>query len=451
MQKLDLKQGADQSRHPKRIGRLRKDFVLFHLAGSTEKFLGFRATGGLLLVYFTVLIGDRNPLSLLGLDVPFDFRFVSTLALLGFSLLFRIPAPKVHFVPGFYGLIAAAGTSWAAGMLFLNEAGSRVYLDILFILVVGFFTFLFGSDLGPSRLPRWFWWALITPLGVIFMYSIVQGPDSAGYFSGPSMGTIFYGWMMGTGFITLFFLGKDRNSNIYIAMSFIFLFGAVLSASRGAILALFLTTVIFLITVSPSLQLYSHSVKILLLGVGIFWFAPVCVSLYEFLTNKVFGIESNRGRFSFLLIDQIFQTFTTPEESPLPIYTSGRWEIWMETLHRISSPVDLLFGVGSSSVFVSFGQSHPHNLFLSFLLAGGLLSLVPFLLLIWRVSFSMFESSEIAQRIPAGLSMFWLLSALLSGSFGDSTVLFYFLSIALLSSQRRATRNFSRRMRPAGG
>jgi len=435
----------------KKLGRIRKGFALFRLVGTSEKILGFRATGGLVLVYFAVLVGERNPLSLLGLDIPFDFRFVSTLALLGFSLLFSISVPKVHFVPGFYGLIAAAGASWAAGMLFLNETGSQNYLDILFILVVGFFTFLFGSELGPSRLPRWFWWALITPLGVIFMFSIVQGPNSAGYFSGPSMGTIFYGWMMGTGFITLFFLGKDRNSNIYIAMSFIFLLGGVLSASRGAILALFLTTVVFLIAVSPNLRSYSHSAKILLLGGGIFWIAPVCVSLFTVLTNKVFGIESDsRPNHPLpLLANRAFRTFTKPEGSPLRVDTAGRSEIWMETLRHISSPFDLLFGVGSSSVLVSFGQAHPHNLFLSVLLAGGLLSLVPLLLLIWRVSVSMFGSSEIAQRIPAALSMFWLLSAMLSGSFGDSTLLFYFLSIALLSSQRRTMRNFSRRMRPA--
>jgi O-antigen ligase len=347
--------------------------------------------------------------------------------LFGFTLLPKSFALKVHTASGVYGLVAATGISWAAGMVFLNQPGSDAPLDLVFNLAFAGFAFVFGSDLGQKNLPLWFWWALMTPLVVTFVYSVVQGPDVAGFFSGCGTGSIFYGAMMGTGFIALFFLGVHRVSNIYISISFIFLSGAVLSASRGVLLAIFLTTVVYLLTIAPGLRFYFHAVKGLLAGVSIF---PIVLVFTRMMNTPEPGAPL------LLISKRAVDTFSATEDSPLPVYTAGRWEIWVETVRSIVSPAALGFGVGSDSVLVSFGETHPHNLFLSLLLAGGLLSLVPFLLLVGRVFVSMSDSSDVAQKIPAGLGMFWLTWLMFSGNFKVAGLLFYFLAIALLSSQR---------------
>lgn len=373
-----------------------------------------------LLVVFLCLLGGRFTLNRLGAGLPaFDLRFVG-LAALAFSALLWVATRDVPKGVGTGGAAAVfAGWLWymvASGLWSPPQADvASAVLDLMF---QGVFTAAAWAAYGrlPARAADWVWlWFLVAGL-VYILSAVVEGPDVQGRYSALGGGPNIFVRVMVLAALGALYLATTRSKPRLLWLVPVFMVWAVLSGSRGGLLAFGLAVAIGGIAL---LRRMNRRVAVASLVVAVVGVATA---------SQLLGGERLADlRYRFVVL--------TLEDR----YASGRDVLFEDTWALFEqSPV---FGVGIDGyqALVPFTRNlaYPHNLVLATMAEGGvvglallLAALLALLGIAWRgrkkltVSYSLFAAG------------FLFITTLFSGDYYDSRLLWLFLGLAAIDARR---------------
>lgn len=377
-----------------------------------------------LFVVFICLLGGRFTLDRLSSSLPaVDLRFAG----LGVALIvFLLWQANGHDRPVLarIGPTAVMFAAWlwymALSAMWAPEAAD-VTGNLIDLALMGAFVALGWAT--AARLPReavaslwtWFWVA-----GVIYaLAAFAAGPGVQGRYSAFGGGPNVFVRVMVLATIGALFYAATRNRNRVLWLVPIFAAGALLSGSRGGLLAFIAVLVIAGI---PILRSMARRTRRWLVGIGIA--AAVVLPV-------LFGAET----VAFLEQRFVVQTF---EQG----YSSGRDRIITETIALFNAyPA---FGAGLDGYFGTIGHrsgfEYPHNIILAVLAEGGLIGL----LLLAGVALVSVHALWTARPLSA-LAMYFTLAAgyvavasMFSGDYYDSRLLWFFLGLAVLEAQRES-------------
>lgn len=119
-------------------------------------------------------------------------------------------------------------------------------------------------------------------------------------------------------------------------------------------------------------------------------------------------------------IDRILRIFTSVQEEP-------RYEVYLSSVEVIA---DNSFGIGLTG-FRRFDFGYPHNIFLEILMSGGILTVIPFILLIAEYFISGLKTARNKSNaiIWLNLSMYYFLTWNISFNLSSSYMLFITLAV----------------------
>lgn len=381
------------------------------------------ATG---FVVFSVLLGSRNPFAPFGVHFSADTRLITlSISLVLAAILggyFRSVPPLT-----WWGVMGSMSVVWLVWHLFARQ----FYDDSLTILVGAVFAVLgtyFSFNTSPTELTIFVWLPVLAGLGLVFVFSIFQGPVGGGWFEGYGTGPIAYGRLMGTGALIClaFAVSRLRGQAIFFAVAFPFLFGAfMLSGSNGVQLSLGLALAAFLFGLRSDREARGRG----FMGTGVLAIALFLTAFADYFSSKT----------SLPGVASLAHGFQVRDSEVIPFYTSGRAAIWRVTVQQFESTHDVLFGTGQAVIKVGDHETHPHNLLMGLALAGGLVALVGLVVLgvfALRTLFQENRTPDSVTQIPFLLFLFWFGSAMLSGDFRDNQLVFLFLAILLGQAQK---------------
>lgn len=387
-----------------------------------HQFFGI-ATG---VVVFSVLLGSRNPLAPFGVTLFADTRLVTvcfSVVLAAVLGMYFQGMPRLLW----WGAVGLFAVAWIVWQLLTRQ----LYDDSLTILVGTVFGLLgtyFSFNTSPDRLVIFVWVPVLVVVGLVFCFSIFQGPSGGGWFEGYGTGPIAYGRLMGTGAIISLALAarEARGSAAFVALAFPFCLGALLlSGSNGIQLALCVGLVTFLLGLRSARGLIRRA----LVATGM----VVAATFLTFLASVWTKTSSLPG------VESFAQGLQIRDSAIIPFYTAGRSSIWRATIQEFGSVQDLILGTGQVAISVQGNETHPHNLLLAIALAGGLFAVVGLCVLGALAGRSFFREAQArgpAMQIPGTLFLFWLSSSMLSGDFRDNQLVFLLLALMLGQAQR---------------
>lgn len=386
------------------------------------QFFGF-ATG---FVLFSVLLGSRNPLAPLGVSFSVDTRLITLCV--SFVLAAVLGAYSRGTPPltwwGVMGSLSAAWLAWNLFTLQLYDESFTILVGAAFAVLGTYFSF----NTSQTEMTNFVWLPVLAALGLVFIFSVFQGPVGDGWFEGYGTGPIDYGRLMGTGAIICLALAarQARGQATFFALAFPFLLGAfLLSGSNGVQLSLGLALAAFLFGLLSNNEARGRG----LIGTGV-----LAISIFLTISGDLSSSNTSLPGVASIVADS-----QTRDSDVIPVYTSGRDAIWRVTIQEFGSARDLFFGTGQVVINAGGNETHPHNLLLGLALAGGLVTVVPLVVLgIFAVSIFFQEprSQDSATQIPFLLFLFWLGSAMLSGDFRDNQLVFFFLAILVGQAHR---------------
>ncbi|MGQ2910332.1 O-antigen ligase family protein [Aeromicrobium sp.] len=380
-----------------------------------------RHTRGLYLGLFVVLLAgeftiDRITPALPPLDARWIGLGVLTLVAVGWvgGRVLRSEktvrrAPGVVLVLAWLGwVVATAG--WSADGA---RTGDRV-TDAVVMMGLLALTGLFAARASSEDLSRIWWWIFVTAV-LYLVAALIAGPGLQGRYSAFGGGPNVFARVMALGVVAALFLGV-RYRRIFLVGAPWFVLGAVLSGSRGGLIALVLGVGVFVFRLLPVL-----GPRLRWSGVGIAGVAVATAPLYA----SGF-IEVVRQRY-------VQQTFAGG-------YDSGRLQLFTDTIGiAVSHPV---FGAGLDSYFATIGYQrgfeYPHNLVLEVFADGGVVGVALLTAaLVGLVGPVLRSGSWRAPEVLAPLSAAAVIfvASMTSGSYYDSRLLWFFLILAAAQSR----------------
>lgn len=374
-----------------------------------------------LFVVFICLLGGRFSLARLHPSLPaFDLRFaglaIAVIVVLVWRATDRQPGPVTRSGPG---AIVFAGWLWfmAASAMWAPPA-ARVSENLLDLGFMGAFVGLAWACVG--RLPRdtvervWTWFAVA---GVIyFLAAVAAGPDIQGRYAAFGGGPNVFVRVMILAALAVTYLASQRAQPRWLWCLPLFILGAVLSGSRGGMVA-FVGVVI--VGSWPILRRMRGKVlaRLTLLGVA------AAVTIPPLLGAQT--IESLRHRWVVL-------TFESG-------YSSGRDSIYTQVWELFSSSP--FVGVGLDGYYGLVGKDqgfeYPHNVLLASAAEGGVVGAG--LLVLAVVVFLL--STRPGPMPPAALyftlaAVYLAGASMFSGDYYDVRLLWFFLGLAAIDSRR---------------
>lgn len=311
-------------------------------------------------------------------------------------------------------------TLWLLLSAFWAPAPYKELPDIFTLLFLGIVTFMVAHSLKEKMLPI-MWWTFFA-LGLVFVVggftSTWTTPNRMSAFGGGPNVFVRY---MDLGMIAALYLTLRYQRMLFLGALPVFFACAVLSGSRGGLVAAFAAA--------------------LFLG-GYLWLKKqrkvlaICGGLSALGVALCLIVPQLRSLFMRLVVNRFFKlTFVEG-------YSSGRDEIADNAMDLIQShPVG---GVGLGGYAFYFqgatGIQHPHNLFLTTITETGPLGLILVLTLLITIVLSFWQRIRTATFgvvCAMASSMAILLCSMFSGYFLDSRLIWFFAIVALCAPMLR--------------
>lgn len=393
-----------------------------------DRTVGYAATDrhgqAVLLIVFICLLGGRFTLDRVSPGLPaLDLRVAGlAVALSMFGLWVaaardRMAGP-VRVGAGLYWFLAWCGYMALSSLWATDGARISTYLPDLGLLAA--FILLGIAVLGRlSRQATTVVWRWLYGLGFIyFAGALAAGPDAQGRYAAFGGGpNVFVRVMVLATIAALFLAARSGRLRALLVGVPIFLVGAVLSGSRGGLLAF---AVVLLVGLAPLLRrLPRGSALLAVAGAGaMVATAPVVLgaSIQQTLAER--------------FIQQTLEQH----------YSSGRTEIIASSWGLFEQHP--FIGVGLDGFYAEVGRSlgfeYPHNLVVAAAVEGGLLGL-----LLVSAALLAFGWSTLQHRPLCRESLFALLAGLyllgasmFSGDYYDSRFVWFFLGWAAIEARR---------------
>ncbi|ROS54737.1 O-antigen ligase [Frigoribacterium sp. PhB24] len=374
------------------------------------------------MVLLTGLIAGRFDLArfsptLAVLDIRMVFAIAACLA----TLLLSTTRPTVRrSVPSRFLLLLSLWFAWLLLGAAWAPTGARLdeYVADIGYLAVFLLCTLVTLVHFDSRDWLFLWKVILVIAVVYFLGAVAAGPGDQGRYSAFGGGPNVFVRIMGLGAIAALLIHLRTLNVLVLGLLPIFAAGAVLSGSRGGLVAAASIAVIAVPALFKRLGWRrSFGFSVLVLGGGVISFIAFGSALTRVFEQRVVLLT---------LVDG---------------YSSGRSEI-------VAAALDLFrqhpfIGVGLDGYYGLVGQyaglEYPHNLFLAAAAEGGLIGLVLLLLPLTFVATCLLRGRPLtAVTLCAWLaSLFMLVSSMFSGDYYDSRFIWFF-AIAALSSASAA-------------
>jgi O-antigen ligase len=261
-------------------------------------------------------------------------------------------------------------------------------------------------------------WKLLVLTSVIFLIGSVfsegapNGRSSA-FGGGPNV----FVRIMATGMFTAIYLFSRARKWPYLIIATLLLSGAVLSGSRGGLLALIAVAGLYVIFLGRS-RSKLRLVMIILGGLTIVWallplFLPRAAALVE---TRYIDAGLIQG------------------------YTAGRDQIWADAFKLLTDNV--IFGAGLNGYYGTYGVysgfTYPHNLFLATGAEAGVIGVLLLSAFILSATFYVLRRSTtvFAPVFTWTLFVYILIASLFSGDYYDSRFAWFFLVVAVAQAQK---------------
>lgn len=374
-----------------------------------------------LLVVFLCLLGGRFSLSRLHSSLPaFDLRFAGlAVAVLGFLLWRATDEREVTPVRSGPGAILFAGWLWfmAASALWAPP-DARVGENLLDLAFMGAFVGLAWACVGwlPSDTVDRLWkWLAITGV-VYFVAAIAAGPDVQGRYAALGGGPNVFVRVMVLAALAVTYLASHKGRTRLLWLLPLFVLGAVLSGSRGGMVAF---AVVVVMGGWPMLRRMRRKVVVRLL---------VLAASAAAVVPRILGpetLDSLRTRWVVL-------TFESG-------YSSGRDSIYSQVWELFSqSPI---FGVGLDGYYGLVGKhagfEYPHNVVLASAAEGGIIGAGLFLLAVLLFWLATRPGPMPPSALYLTLAAVYLLGAsMFSGDYYDARLLWFFFGLAAIEASR---------------
>lgn len=382
---------------------------------------GLRNARWVLLYLYVSLLAGRFSISRLnegGDSSSFDLRYL--LASGGVLLVFALSADSNLVAARRSRMIGWAGfalwSAWMALSAMWAPSGADVVSgiqDIFFLLVLVSLAWFVATYLDLDFLDSIWTWAVVTGL-IYFILAIASGPDLQGRYSAPGGGPNTFVRIMIIASIAALYLAVVKNVNLVLLTLPVFSIGAILSGSRGGILAAAIIAVVLV----PIAAVKLGPAKIAAAG-GILGFALILASRWR----DGYIIDFVQERF-------IRQTLIEKYASGRDVITEQAWGMFQ------SSP---WFGVGldgfSALQVGSHDYGYAHNLVLSTLAEGGIVGGLLLLVAVGSLVGASIRSASVSQSalflLVAGV--FYFTTSFFSGDYYDSRFIWFFFGLATLS------------------
>ncbi|KAA8721255.1 O-antigen ligase family protein [Corynebacterium spheniscorum] len=312
-------------------------------------------------------------------------------------------------------------TLWLVVSAFWAPAPHRELPDVFTLILLGVVTFMVAHSLKERMLPI-MWWTFFI-LGLVFVIggftSTWTTPNRMSAFGGGPNVFVRY---MDLGMISALYLTLRYQRMLFLGALPIFFACAVLSGSRGGLVAAFAAAVFL----GGHLWLKKQR-KILAICAGLSVAGVILCLIIPQLRNLFMRLVLNRF-FKLTLVDR---------------YSSGRDEIADNAVDLIQShPIS---GVGLGGYAFHFqdatGIQHPHNLFLTTITETGPLGLILVLVLLITIALSFWQRLRTATFgvvcAMAGSAAIFLCS-MFSGYYLDSRLIWFFALVALCAPMLRS-------------
>lgn len=374
-----------------------------------------------LFVVFICLLGGRFSLSRLHASLPaFDLRFAGLAVAVLVFLIWRARDNASGSVtrsgPG--AIVFAAWIWFMAATGLWAPPDARVIENLLDLGFMGAFVGLAWACVGhlpPDTVERvWTWFAVAG--AVYFLAAIAAGPDIQGRYAAFGGGPNVFVRVMILAALAVTYLASQRSRPRWLWFLPLFILGAVLSGSRGGMVA-FVGVVI--VGSWPMLRRMRRKVLVRLMLLG----AAAAISIPPLLGPET--IESLRQRWVVLTLESG--------------YSSGRDSIYAQVWELFSSSP--FVGVGLDGYYGLIGKAqgfeYPHNVLLASAAEGGVVSLTILVLAI-----AVFWLSTRPGPMPPAALYFMLAAVYLaaasmfSGDYYDVRLLWFFLGLAAIDSSR---------------
>jgi O-antigen ligase len=382
----------------------------------------------LLLVCFLTLVAGRFTLSRLGalpdLDLRFAFLYLLCCGLLIWYLgrqVTGVGAAKIGVGPGMawfaaWCVLLAISTFWSAPEARLVDS----ILNIFFLFVFTLVAIAVASRLPTYQIDSlWIW--LIVVAAVFLALAIYSGPGAQGRYAAPGGGpNVFVRFMVMGALAALCRYQTAQRTRALLPVPF-FAIGAILSGSRGGLLAALIV--------------------LILAGVPVFRrsglkFVLVCsVAITMAAIGALMAVHQSTAIIRMIRERYVEQTLNQRYTSDRERITAEAWNLF------VSHPV-----IGSgldgyyASQLVEERFEHPHNLVLATLAESGLLG--GLLLMSAVISFLAATlktrplTNDALFALVIGIYLFF--ASMFSGDYYDSRMMWFFLCVAVIESRRAA-------------
>jgi protein-tyrosine-phosphatase/O-antigen ligase len=393
-----------------------------------------------LLVVFVGLVGGRFTLDRLGDQLPsWDLRWPGVLAAAALFFLWRAAACDVRspgLTPGSGLALFAAWAGWMAFSAIWAQPGARVdgYISdlLLMITIVGLALGVTGRLSRPSLHAVWRW-LVVTGL-VYFAAAVLAGPGAQGRYAAFGGGPNVFVRMMVFACLGAFLLATVTRSRRVLCLVPIFLAGAVMSGSRGGLVAFVVVAVLGGIPQwrrMPRTGRRTLVAVMLVAGVG----AP-------FLVGPQLAAELH-GRF-------LVQTLQER-------YDADRGEISAAALRLFERYPVLGTGLDGYHALAGARTSfeYPHNLVLATAAEGGTIGLTLLVLALGQFARVIVAGRPLTTEALYALlgALYVLVASMFSGDYYDSRLLWFFLGLAAIEARRNGAPRRARddRLRTVAG
>ena len=384
--------------------------------------------GLLLLACFLTLVAGRFTLSRLG-DLPdLDLRFAFLYLLCGGLLIWYLGrqvtgarAAKIGVGPGISWF--AAWCVWLVISTFWSAPEARLVDSILNVFFL--FVFTLAAIAVASRLPTHqinsLWICLIVVAAVFLALAIYSGPGAQGRYAAPGGGpNVFVRFMVMGALAALCRYQTAQRIRALLPVPF-FAIGAILSGSRGGLLAALIVSIL------AAVPVFRRS------GLKLVMICSVAI------TAAAIGALMAVHR-STAIIHIIRERYV--EQTLNQRYVSDRGRIAAEAWNLfLSHPV---IGSGLDGYYASqaVGErfEYPHNLVLATLAESGLLGG----LLLMSAVISFFAAALKTRPLTKDalfaliIGIYLFFASMFSGDYYDSRMMWFFLCIAVIQSRRAA-------------
>jgi O-antigen ligase len=369
----------------------------------------------LCLVYVGLLSGDQPVPWLSGTE---GFPEVRLVVLLG----------ALALLPGL--LLGAPRPLGAAGLRFLGTLGTFLaYMcltslwsppgaeaDRFFAEAVMIFLFTGVAMIAAARMDASSWrvfWLMVVVVSVVFaLGGLANGSFAGGRMSAFGSGPNVYVRIVGVGAVVGAFHALRSGRVAWLAVAALLSGAAVLTGSRGGILALSVTLLIGLVL---GYRWLAESRRVLVFALGA---TAVILAVSAALGERIREVVALRFG------EQLLSQGQTAGRNVL--YEAG-WEMWRGAPLRGN-------GVGSFEVVYGHGFAYTHNIVLDVLVDGGLLGLLLLAIVVVSPGPGIWSTRRgIEATLSSALGIFYLAASQFSGTYYDTRFAWFFLGIGCVA------------------